>query len=48
MQRGEIQIDDLTIRKTLIKPIEKYGVRAAHVEVARKLITLGESGLRHC
>ena len=41
LQKGEIPIADLTIRKTLTKPIEKYRVRAPQVEVARKLMTEG-------
>ncbi len=41
LQRGEVQIADLTIRKTLTKPVEKYAVRAPHVEVAKKLMKQG-------
>jgi len=41
LKNGEIPIADLTIRKTLTKPIEKYAVRAPHVEVARKLMKEG-------
>jgi DNA polymerase I len=41
VQRGEVPIADLTIRKTLTKPLEKYEVRAPHVEVARKLMAQG-------
>lgn len=41
LRRGEVPIADLTIRKTLTKPIEKYAVRAPHVEVARKLMKQG-------
>jgi DNA polymerase I len=39
--KGEIPLTDLTIRKTLTKPIESYAVRAPHVEVARKLLNDG-------
>ncbi len=41
LRNGEVPIADLTIRKTLTKPIEKYAVRAPHVEVARKLMKEG-------
>jgi DNA polymerase I len=41
LQKGEVPIADLTIRKTLTKPIEKYAVRAPHVEVARRLMKEG-------
>ena len=41
LQRGEVSIAELTIRKTLTKPIEKYAVRAPHVEVARQLMREG-------
>ncbi len=41
VRKGEILIADLTIRKALTKPIEKYKVRVPHVEVARKLIAEG-------
>ncbi len=41
LQKGEVPIADLTIRKTLTKPIEKYVVRAPHVEVAKKLMKQG-------
>jgi DNA polymerase I len=41
LRRGEVPIADLTIRKTLTKPLEKYEVRAPHVEVARKLMAQG-------
>jgi DNA polymerase I len=41
LQNGEVSIADLTIRKTLTKPIESYAVRAPHVEVARKLMRDG-------
>lgn len=32
---------DLTIRKTLTKPIEDYAVRTPHVEVAKSLVKQG-------
>jgi DNA polymerase I len=41
LQRGEVPIAELTIRKTLTKPIEKYAVRAPHVEVAKQLMKEG-------
>jgi DNA polymerase I len=41
LKNGEVPIADLTIRKTLTKPIEQYAVRAPHVEVARKLMKEG-------
>jgi DNA polymerase I len=41
LRNGEVPIADLTIRKTLTKRLEKYAVRAPHVEVARKLISEG-------
>ena len=41
LKSGEVPLADLTIRKTLTKPIEKYAVRAPHVEVARKLMKEG-------
>jgi DNA polymerase I len=41
LQSDEVSIGDLTIRKTLTKPIEKYAVRAPHVEVARRLMKEG-------
>jgi DNA polymerase I len=41
LENGEVPIAELTIRKTLTKPIEKYAVRAPHVEVARKLLKEG-------
>ncbi len=41
LKNGEVPIADLTIRKTLTKPIEKYAVRVPHVEVARKLMKEG-------
>lgn len=43
LKKGEVPITDLTIRKTLTKPIESYAVRAPHVEVARKLMKEGWS-----
>jgi DNA polymerase I len=48
LQRGEVPVAELIIRKTLTKPIEKYAIRAPHVEVAKQLmkegwdITLGD------
>jgi DNA polymerase I len=41
LSKGEVPIADLTIRKTLTKPIEDYAVRAPHVEVAKKLMKEG-------
>ncbi|HUK51317.1 MAG TPA: DNA polymerase domain-containing protein, partial [Terriglobales bacterium] len=41
LRKGEIPISELTIRKTLTKPIEKYEVRVPHVEVARQLMKEG-------
>jgi len=41
LQDGEVPISDLTIRKTLTKPIEDYAVRTPHVEVAKKLMKDG-------
>ena len=41
LENGEVPIAELTIRKTLTKPIEKYAVRVPHVEVARKLLKEG-------
>jgi DNA polymerase I len=41
LEKGEVPLADLTIRKTLTKPIEKYAVRMPHVEVARRLIKEG-------
>jgi len=41
LQNGEVPIADLTIRKTLTKPIEDYQVRSPHVEVAKKLLKQG-------
>jgi len=41
LQRGEVSIAELTIRKTLTKPVEKYAVRSPHVEVARQLMREG-------
>jgi DNA polymerase I len=41
LQNGEVPIADLTIRKTLTKPIESYAVRTPHVEVAKKLMKEG-------
>jgi len=41
LQKGDVPLADLTIRKTLTKPIEKYAVRTPHVEVARRLMKEG-------
>ena len=41
LKNAEVPIADLTIRKTLTKPIEDYAVRTPHVEVARKLLKQG-------
>jgi DNA polymerase I len=41
LKNGEVPITDLTIRKTLTKPIEDYAVRTPHVEVAKKLLKQG-------
>ena len=41
LQKGEVPLSDLAIRKTLTKPIEKYTVRVPHVEVARLLMKEG-------
>jgi DNA polymerase I len=41
LRKGQIPIADLTIRKTLTKPIEEYKVRTPHVEVAKKLLKQG-------
>lgn len=43
LRNGKVPIVDLTIRKTLTKPIEKYRVRSPHVEVAKKLLKGGWS-----
>jgi DNA polymerase I len=41
LRNGDVPMAELTIRKTLTKPIEKYAVRAPHVEVAKKLMKEG-------
>lgn len=41
LKNGEVPIADLTIRKTLTKPIEDYAVRTPHVEVAKRLLKQG-------
>jgi DNA polymerase I len=41
VREGEVPVRDLTIRKTLTKPIERYAARLPHVEVARRLIEDG-------
>src|SRR5208337_5509626 len=41
LHKGQVPLADLTIRKTLTKPIEKYAVRTPHVEVAKQLIKEG-------
>jgi DNA polymerase I len=41
LRKGQVAIADLTIRKTLTKPIEEYKVRTPHVEVAKKLLKQG-------
>jgi DNA polymerase I len=41
LRKGGVSMNDLIIRKTLTKPIEKYEVRAPHVEVARQLMKEG-------
>jgi len=41
VRRGKIELQDFIIWKSLTKPIEEYNVRAPHVEVARKYLTLG-------
>jgi len=41
LQKGRVSIADLTLRKTLTKPVEKYRVRTPHVEVARELMREG-------
>jgi DNA polymerase I len=43
LKRGEVPMNDLTIRKTLTKPVEDYRVRTPHVEVAKMLIKEGWS-----
>jgi DNA polymerase I len=43
LKEGKVPIADLTIWKTLTKPIEDYAVRAPHVEVAKKLLKDGWS-----
>jgi len=41
LRHNEVPMADLTIRKTLTKPIEDYAVRAPHVEVAKMLVKQG-------
>jgi len=41
LRNNEVAIADLTIRKTLLKPIEEYRISAPHVEVAKKLLKQG-------
>jgi DNA polymerase I len=41
LRNGEVPLADLTIRKTLTKPIEDYAVRTPHVEVAKLLVKQG-------
>jgi len=41
LRHNEVPMSDLTIRKTLTKPIEDYAVRAPHVEVAKILLKQG-------
>ena len=41
LRGGEVPLADLTIRKTLTKPIEDYAVRTPHVEVAKSLVKQG-------
>jgi DNA polymerase I len=41
LKNGNVPLEDLTIRKTLTKPIEEYRVRTPHVEVAKNLIKDG-------
>jgi len=38
---GRFRLEDVTIWKTLTKPLEEYEVRAPHVEAARKLMEKG-------
>jgi DNA polymerase I len=41
LRHNEVPMADLTIRKTLTKPIEDYAVRTPHVEVAKMLVEQG-------
>lgn len=41
LRNGQVPLADLTIRKTLTRPIEDYSVRAPHVEVAKLLVKQG-------
>jgi DNA polymerase I len=41
LRQSEVPMADLTIRKTLTKPIEDYAVRTPHVEVAKMLLKQG-------
>jgi len=41
LRQNEVPMADLTIRKTLTKPIEDYAVRTPHVEVAKMLVKQG-------
>jgi DNA polymerase I len=41
LRHNEVPMADLTIRKTLTKPIEDYAVRTPHVEVAKMLVKQG-------
>jgi DNA polymerase I len=41
LRNGEVPITDLILRKALTKPIEKYAIRAPHVEVARQMMKEG-------
>lgn len=41
LRHNEVPMADLTIRKTLTKPIEDYAVRTPHVEVAKMLLKQG-------
>jgi DNA polymerase I len=41
LRDGEVPLADVTIRKTLTKPIEDYAVRTPHVEVAKSLVKQG-------
>ena len=43
IRNGELPVSELAIHKTLTKPLEKYTVRAPHVEVARKLLSEGQT-----
>jgi DNA polymerase I len=41
LRESRVPILDLTIRKSLTKPVQEYAVRAPHIEVAKKLIKEG-------